>query len=280
MSHLYYVSTIAKDHYMQAGRDRKQAENQINQLMSHAKMVGMNESHRIFESANKKWRLFLHKTEKTVEDIVALNGENGAETLADEITGDKPEMDGKFVLTKHALERIRERFGFPQMSDREVGAHVNNVLKVATFHSETASDTGFKRNYDALKQSMRIVVDMKSRVIVTVYPLSKSTPIHEDSPLFERFAAVAKRELKKAGAAFRKTQRDLTAQISAIKIELAHAEVNLLNAKGPHIKNIIRKKMDVYARSIDELTAEIGRKESEFERVKADAQAIIGGGEG
>ena len=193
----------------------------------------------------------------------------------------KPEIYGKFTLSKHAKERARERFGFPKMSDSEMEHHINQILRIATYQSETANHMGKVRNYSAVNHNMRLVVDMQRQVIVTVHTLKEveQPTISEDSPLFSKIAAVAKRELAKAGASFRKTQRELTAKMSAMKIELARAELNLLNAKAPHVKNIIREKIENYTRSIDDLAAELGRKKGEFERVKKDAQALIGGGE-
>jgi len=183
----------------------------------------------------------------------------------------------KWNLTTHAIIRLKERYGVqPASAENFINQIMQNAVYVKSAH-------GNRTIYHHEKRDMFVICNVEQHVVITVRPVTENAAAHganATNSLYAKVQRLAKREIEKAGAAFRKTQRDLTAQISAIKIELAHAEVNLLNAKGPHIKNIIRKKMDVYARSIDELTAEIGRKESEFERVKADAQAIIGGGEG
>lgn len=256
MSYLYHVSTIAKDHYAQAGRDRKYADNELNQIMPSAKMVGIDGDYRIFESANKKWRLFLHKSEKVIEDVKQI----------EEI----PVISEVYKLTDHAKKRAKERFGISNAKLAE--SRFNYLLKGARLHSV---QDGVKQVYDHYTEKVRIIVNKSEGVIVTVIDLSNPI-INADSPLFSKIAAVAKRELNKAGAAFRKQQRELTTQISAIKIEIAKSEVNLINAKAPHIKRIIRDKISDYTRSIDVLMADLERKQGEFERIEKDAQALLG----
>lgn len=179
----------------------------------------------------------------------------------------------KWTVTTHAIIRLKERFGIQP-------AHATNFANQLMEHAEyVKSAPGNRTIYHHAKRDMFIVCNVDDHVIITVRPVTENTSAHVDgaNSLYVKVQRLAKRELAKAGASFRKTQRELTAQMSAMKIELARAEVNLLNAKAPHVKNIIRKKIENYTRNIDVLTAELGRKQGEFERVKKDAQALIGG---
>ena len=182
----------------------------------------------------------------------------------------------KWTVTTHAIIRLKERFGIQP-------AHATNFANQLMEHAEyVKSAPGNRTIYHHAKRDMFIVCNVDDHVIITVRPVTENTSAHGvdgSNSLYAKVQRLAKRELAKAGASFRKTQRELTAQMSAMKIELARAEVNLLNAKAPHVKTIIRKKIENYTRNIDVLTAELGRKKGEFERVKKDAQALIGGGE-
>ena len=182
----------------------------------------------------------------------------------------------KWTVTTHAIIRLKERFGIQP-------AHATNFANQLMEHAEyVKSAPGNRTIYHHAKRDMFIVCNVDDHVIITVRPVTENTSAHGvdgTNSLYAKVQRLANRELAKAGASFRKTQRDLTAKMSAMKIELARAEVNLLNAKAPHVKNIIRKKIENYTRNIDVLTAELGRKQDEFERVKKDAQALLGGGE-
>ena len=181
----------------------------------------------------------------------------------------------KWSVTTHAIIRLKERFGIQP-------AHATNFANQLMESAEyVKSAPGNRMIYHHTKRDMFIICNVDDRVIITVRPVTENTSAHVDgnSSLYAKVQRLAKRELAKAGAAFRKSQKELVSQISAIKIELARAEVNLLNAKAPHVKTIIREKIGNYTRSIDALSAELGRKKGEFERVKNDANALIGGGE-
>lgn len=178
----------------------------------------------------------------------------------------------KWTVTTHAIIRLKERFGIQP-------AHATNFANQLMEHAEyVKSAPGNRTIYHHAKRDMFIVCNVDDHVIITVRPVTENTSAHVDgsNSLYAKVQRLAKRELAKAGASFRKTQRELTAQMSAMKIELARAEVNLLNAKAPHVKTIIRKKIENYTRNISEISAELGRKQGEFERVKKDAEQLLG----
>lgn len=255
------------------GRKPMFAQNFVNQIMTGAKLVEQTENCRVFTDAKGKYRLEVSLTENTVERIA-----KSSSVVEDE----NAEFHGQYTPSIHAMERFRERFAdtAAHMTDDNVGAHLNNLLRVAVLHSTTPGKRNTAYNYDAVNQNIRIIVDKVEQRIITVHQIKKeeAAPIIEkDSPLFGAIIATAKRELAKARKSFRKTNRELTEQLASIQIELAHAMVNKTRAKGEHIVSAVERKMDELTAMQSEIVAKLDAENAKFERVKADAGTVIGG---
>lgn len=254
------------------GRKPMFAQNFVNQIMTGAKLVEQAENCRVFTDAKGKYRLEVSLTDNTVERIAKSSSVVGDENA---------EFHGQYTPSVHAMERFRERFPdvIPSMTDDSVARHLNNLLRVAVLHSTTPGKRNTAYNYDAVNQNIRIIVDKVEQRIITVHHLKEeSAPIIEkDSPLFGAIIAATKRELGKARRAFRKTNRELTEQLAAIQIEMAHAMVNKTRAKGDHIVSAVERKMCELAEQERKVVAMLDAERAKFERVEADAGKVIGG---
>lgn len=275
MALIYKVSGVAIPDIEALGKETNgnAAVNFANQLMADAKLVGMKEGKRQFESKGGKYLLTVHASEKIVERIVLRNAAT-VETL--------PEFHGQYRLSNHAYQRYCERF--PEMAGnhpiQSAQKYLNGLLMTSTLHSKTPGKKNECHLYDSFKHNIRFVIDKADQTIVTVHMIkSEPTPIIEkDSPLFGAIIAATKRELGKARRAFRKTNRELTEQLASIQIEMAHAMVNKTRAKGDHIVSAVERKMNELAEQERKVVAMLDAERAKFERVEADAGAVIGGG--
>lgn len=274
MALIYKVSGTAIYDIKNLGKDTNgnSATNFANQLMADAKLVGMKDGKRQFESKGGKYLLTVHASEKLIERI-ALRESATVESL--------PEFHGQYTATTHAMCRFRERFAesASNKTDAQINHHLNELLKTATLHSTTANSRGVIHNYDSFKHNMRIIIAKNTLSIVTVHQLKdEAAPVIEkDSPLFGAIIAATKRELNKARAAFRKTNRELVTQMATVKVEIATAMVSKVNAKGEHIVSAVDRRLAELKAVEAELAAKIEAEQKRYERVEADAKRVIGG---
>lgn len=255
--------------------DRKPngAQNFVNQLMTNAKLIETNADARIFADAHGKYRLEAHtkqnvvnritKALKSVDEVASTNG---------------AEFYGQYKVTFHARERYAERFGNNRNEAKTV-EHLNNILRSATFQSVTLGSKGdTMHNYNAEKHNMRLVISKETQTIITVHAIESVQPtLTADSPLFEVLIKTARRELTKATARFRKQQRIMTAELSAIQIEIAKSAVNRTRAKGEHIVMRIDEKVTKMQRKADEIAERLVAIESEHGRIASDVKRLTGG---
>lgn len=256
------------------GRKPMFAQNFINRIMDGAKLVEESESVRVFTDAKGKYRLEAHKTHNTVERIMKKSAV---------VDGEKVEFYGQYTLTTHALDRYRERFSdkATNKTDADITLHINNLLKLATLQSETVGKYGPLHHYNAHNHNIRIIVNKAQKRVVTVHQIVEETQaapvIEKDSPIFGAIIAATKRELNKARAAFRKTNRELVTQMATVQVEIATASINLVNAKGQHIVSAVERKIAELKAIEAELAAKIEAEQKRYERVEADARKVIGG---
>ena len=259
------------------GRKPRHAQNFVNQIMTGAKLIEQTESCRVFTDAKGKYRMEAHKTHNSIERLVTAN--DARDALA---AKEGAEFYGQYAVTFHARERFKERFDASK-TDTSIDAHLNNILRSATLQSVSKGKQGDEMHvYNAERHNMRLVISKATETIITVHQLvaeTKAAPIIEkDSPLFGAIIAATKRELGKARRAFRKTNRELTEQLAAIQIEMAHAMVNKTRAKGEHIVSAVERKMNELAEQERAIVARLDAEQAKFERVEADAGKVIGGG--
>lgn len=255
--------------------DRKPngAQNFVNQLMTNAKLIETTADARIFADVRGRYRIETNASQNLVLRVTKALKQN------DEVASQEgAEFYGQYKVSFHARERFAERFGNTR-NEAQTIEHLNNVLRSATFQSVTLGSKGdTMHNYNAEKHNMRLVISKETQTIITVHTIESAQPtLTADSPLFDVFVKTAKRELRKATERFRKQQRIMTAELSAIQIEIAKSAVNRTRAKGEHIVMRIDEKVTNMQRKADEIAERLQAVESEHGRIATEVKRLTGG---
>ena len=255
----YSISPNVSEQYAEQFGRVKNILNELNQLMARATVLETKEDSTIY----------LHKKRGVLMEVandrrVILNVQKAP--AIDELR----KGARIYEVSGHAIMRARERLDMDSLNDMQIGQTLNARLQSAIYTGEVS--TG--RIMDHYPSRTRFIVARDCDLIITVYKMSGLKP---DSPLSVKVYRLIERELKKAGALYRKQQREITALMSALKIEIAKDELNLLNAKAPYIKEIIKKKIDENTTKLSELTTKLEQEKSEYEAKKIDASRILGG---
>lgn len=245
-----YGSTYRNDH------SAKQA---IDALMSGAKLERTTDEYRIFSSANQKYQLYVALNEQRVELLTLY----------------APAFITSYSVTKHAVERYRERFG-GDLDDKRIEQKLCDLLKSATLQTVGSNAAGVVHHYNSLTGNMRIVISVDERTIITVYPIKNEQLPPPTSPIMQTIITATRRELDKAQRHFRKRNRELTEIIANKQIELAQAAIRRANAKGQHIVNAVERRMAKIEAERAAYSDLLKEERQRFEQLREDAGKIIG----
>jgi hypothetical protein len=146
------------------------------------------------------------------------------------------QKSGKFTLTSHAKERIRQRVGVDSVE--AALAWVNENIASAT----TCNVEGNKTHY--LTEAFDIVCD--GLRVVTIKPVDNHTDY------LTKFNAVLTKEATKLLTKYRR-------ELRKAEITVAECTLNYLKAKSPKVKQSIQRRLteatDVRAKISDEIRA-------------------------
>lgn len=159
---------------------------------------------------------------------------------------------GKYVPTKHALDRVKLRFGIPvEQAADWFGDFMNKAEYVAS--------SGRHRNiYE--KDGIQAVVDTRNNAIVTIH---NEVRIDFLRPVFER-------EIRKLSREGTRKIRMLERKLSKRYAKLSESVLNYANACNPNTRKNIGESIRMIERNIAELTTEIERaKDDNNAKIKA-----------
>lgn len=237
--------------------------NELNQLMSVATKYESKESSTIY--LHKKRNILI----EIANDRRVILGVAKAPTIDELKKGAR-----KYDVCEHAIDRAIERLGLAELTRSQVAKTINDRMQTAVFTGEVAKG----RVFDHYASRSRFIVAKDDDRVITTYSMDTvKTEIKTDSSLGKKVLNLINRELKKAGAAYRKQQREITAVASELKIAIAKDELNALNAKAPHIKAIIQSKLDENTTKLNELMVQLDNVTAEYEAKKAEAAKLLGG---
>lgn len=238
----------------------------------------LNELNQLIEKSAKyeekeKSTIFIHKKRKILIEVA--NDRRVILSVAKAPSVDEIKHGARnYKICEHAIDRAIERLGLGTLSRDQVAKTLNDRMQTAVFTGEVAQG----RVFDHYASRSRIIVAKDGDRVITVYSMdSVKAEIKPDTSLGKKVISLINRELKKAGAAYRKQQREITAIASELKIAIAKDELNALNAKAPHIKAIIQEKLDENTTKLNELMAQLDEATAEYEAKKAEASRLLGG---
>lgn len=262
------------------GQRADQAQQFANNLMRNSRATKTTPEMRQFTDRAEKYDIECDATRKI---ILRIRTKKAAAQQRIEAQETDLEFYGQYAITKHAYERLQERFAFTD--GREAAQrYLNNLLRSATLQSTTLCKGGeVAHNYNAVNSNMRIVIEKSSETIITVHAIVEAAPapatLSESSPLYATLAKTVKRELLKAGRKWRKAERDMTLELATLQVEIARLAVNRTRAKGDHITDIIDRKLAQFMASYDAVKAKFDAEKAVWDATERDASLIIGGGD-
>lgn len=184
----------------------------------------------------------------------------------------------KYNPSVHAVERIREYFGVMEESAK---AFANELMRTAKY---VTTQRDGKLVYKHADKDAMLVVDAKSCTIVTVLPpagagkrnkANAPSAFPEGNAIIAAARATIQRELAKARRNFTSELRKLQIEQAELGVEIAQAIVNKARCKAPHTQALIQERIDAMQTYYDVVGAKIAKEQSEYNRVRTEAQAFI-----
>lgn len=259
----YCLSEGVCEQYTALFGAKKNTINELNQLMNAA--TKLERTHKSTIYIHKKRNLLI----EIANDRRVILSVQKAPTIDDLKRGIR-----NYDVSEHAIDRAIERLELGELSRAQVAKTINDRMQTAVYTGEVAEG----RVFDHYASRSRFIVAKEADRIITTYSMdSLKAEIKPDTSLGKKVINLINRELKKAGAAYRKQQREITAVASELKIAIAKDELNALNAKAPHVKAIIQSKLDENTTKLNELMAQLDNAAAEYEAKKAEASKLLGG---
>jgi hypothetical protein len=173
------------------------------------------------------------------------------------------------TVTKHAAQRIHERFG---ISVKKAEKFANQCLSNAKFLA-VVDHHGNKVRLFAYRGKV-FVLNLEKDVVVTVY---KSEVYDEKYPnvLSDKVRQFTERELRKAERQEQTIERRGMLEIAEIKIEIAEREYELLRARSLAKKLALIARIEALKQAIDDRMAQINEMKYTKKLVAKSAAAFM-----
>jgi hypothetical protein len=152
------------------------------------------------------------------------------------------------IVTKHAVKRIKERFGIPE---KQIQNYVNQCLKNAKLLA-IVDYNGEKQRLFAHKGKV-FILKLEEDVVITAYQAA----VHSKSILANKVRQVVERELRKFERQEQTVERRGALEIAEIKIELAEREYELLRARSTAKKLALMARIAALKQAIDDRLEQI-----------------------
>lgn len=259
----YCLGVNVSEQYTSLVGSTKNAINDLNNLMKTAKKY----------ETKEQSTLYIHKKRNLLIEVA--NDRRVILSVANAPSIDEIKHGVRmYEVCEHAIDRAIERLGLDKLSRSQVAKTVNDRMQTAVFTGEVAKG----RIFDHYASRSRFIVAKDKDVVITTYSMDTvNDEITTKTTLGQKIVKLVERELKKAGATFRKNQLELTKAISELKIAIAKEEVTILSAKAPHTKAAIQASIDENATKLNDLMATLEKEKAEYEATKAEASRLLGG---
>ena len=161
--------------------------------------------------------------------------------------------NGKYTLSKHAVERANLRLGIPI---DKVSDWANDIMSKAKYVSaQGAGRLLYEYN------GIQFIVGDKSRTIITIHPATRLDFLR---PTLER-------EVRKIRREYTRNIRTLERSLASQYARLAEQMTNYANARNPQTRELVGGRMEETERHIEGTRRKIERMKDE---VKAKVKAI------
>lgn len=178
-----------------------------------------------------------------------------------------------YEISEHAIDRAIERLGLGKIRRELVAKTIIDRMQTAVFTGEVAKG----RVFDHYGSRSRFIVAKDKDIIITTYNMDSIKPtIKLDTSIGRKVINLVDRELRKAGAMYRKRQREIMTVASELKIAIAKDELNIVNAKAPHVKTIIQNKLDENTTKLESLMSQLEKATDDYSAKKAEATRLLG----
>jgi DNA integrity scanning protein DisA with diadenylate cyclase activity len=154
----------------------------------------------------------------------------------------------KFQLTKHAQERIAQRFGIT--GETEAVNWINHIMEHAKFVANTVDETGQEARMFAHK-GKSILLDKNKNLVLTVFKPRRVIEIRKKVTKF------LEKEMEKNQNKIRAEVRKLERYQAELELEKAQLKLELLRARSLPKQLAIQARINAIQSRIDELPREI-----------------------
>jgi DNA integrity scanning protein DisA with diadenylate cyclase activity len=154
----------------------------------------------------------------------------------------------KFQLTKHAQERIEQRFGISGKA--AAVCWINQIMEHAKFVSFAVDETGRETRMYA-HNGISILLDKDENLVVTVYKARRVIEIRKKVSKF------VEKEMEKHQIRLKTEIRKLERYQAELELEKAQLKLELLRARSLPKQLAIQARINAIQSRIDELPREI-----------------------
>lgn len=159
-------------------------------------------------------------------------------------------------ITKHASERLEERFGIADRLGQKKLAR--EILKDSEYLGVSKKPNTKKREldeYEYRKDGKYILLVLDGLRLVTIVDIMESSkPVETSENVRKKFVEDHERRVKYYVEDAKREVDKLTVEMKRMEIELLTNEINFIRAKNPKTRDIISKRIDNLKEKIESIS--------------------------